>query len=193
MFESESFQIDMGDPNDVRAKVPRAREILAKKEAALKEQTEDVAEWRVFVQLLERRAGSPDEAASTAGNDETDDAASTGESKPEGKERVSVDFTGVETVLDGVVRTVNEQNRPIRSREVAELLRREGNFEGLQNDTVSNSLYYAAERAEPPRVRKMAARGVYAPLETTAGGDDSVPVQRSGSYRSAFDSVPVTG
>jgi hypothetical protein len=67
-------------------------------------------------------------------------------------------------VLDAAVRIINEQNRPIRSKEVAEFLRASGKFEGLTNDTVSNALYYASERAEPRRVRKLEKRGYYAPL-----------------------------
>jgi hypothetical protein len=164
MNRSESFPIDIADRADVRAKLPRARAILTQRDRALKEALDDMESWKTLVELMEHIAGADDESD----DDENTEGQASEQPEPQGSPPVSgpitVDFSGVETLLDAVVRTVTEQNRPIRSREVAELLRGEPQFARVQNDAVSNSLYYAAERADPRRVNKLPQRGVYAPL-----------------------------
>ena len=159
MSQSQSFPVDLLNREDVREKLPRAREIATEKDARAAVASKDAAQWTSFLQLLVERAELPDEPE-TAADDLNGDA----------PKRLYIDFSGVESLLDAVVRTVNEQNRPIRSKEVAELLRASGKFEGLTNEAVSNSLYYASERAEPPRLRKLEKRGFYGPI------DESLPV-----------------
>jgi hypothetical protein len=162
MNRSESVPVDIADPEDVRAKLPRVRQILASKEDRHLREAKDVEAWRARVALFEQIASTEDEA-------EVSDA------QPQKPPRsITFDFTGVDSVLDAAVRTVNEQNRPIRSKEVAELLRASGRFEGLTNDVVSNTLYYASERADPPRVRKLEKRGFYAPLQPVRIDEPSV-------------------
>ena len=158
MSHSQSFPVDLFDLNDVRAKLPRARKILTHKEAEDAAAAKDTAQWRSFVRLMEERVELPD----AADPEPPDEASSTDHSSAD--QSITLDFRGVESVLDAAVRTVKEQNRPIRSKEVAELLRSSGKFQGLTNETVSNALYYASERAEPRRVRKLPTRGFYGPL-----------------------------
>jgi hypothetical protein len=158
MSQSQSFPVDLFDLDDVRVKLPRAREILTQKEAKDAAAARDTSQWRNFVRLMEERAELQDDAAPPEPSDSAPSVDHDATGQP-----VAIDFTGVESVLDAAVRTVNEQNRPIRSKEVAELLRSSGKFDGLTNETVSNALYYAAERADPRRVRKLTKRGFYAP------------------------------
>lgn len=189
MSQSQSFPVDLLDLDDVRVKLPRAREILTQKEAQDTAAARDTSQWRAFVELMEERAERPSAADPEPPDDAPrTDPGATGQS-------FTVDFTGVETVLDAAVRTVNEQNRPIRSKEVAELLRSSGKFEGLTNETVSNALYYASARADPRRVSKLGKRGFYAPLSPPE------PPDASRSSVSAFvsrsiaisDSAPAEG
>jgi hypothetical protein len=156
MSRHESLPVDIADPEDVRAQLPRARNILAEKEDRHHREAKDVETWRARVALFEQIAGAEDAPEVIE--------ADTGDQEQVEPGTIVVDFTGTESVLDAAVRTVNEQNRAIRSREVADLLRATGEFEDLTNIVVSNALYYASERADPRRVRKLTKRGFYAPL-----------------------------
>jgi hypothetical protein len=185
MSQSQSFPVDLLDREDVRAKLPRARAIGAEKEARAAATAKDVSQWRSFLQLLEERAELPTETEKTdAGGDGTDEVI---DAETTTERRLTIDFSGVESVLEAVVRTVNEQNRPIRSRDVAELLRTSGRFDGVTNEAVSNALYYASERALPRRLEKLEKRGFYAPLSPT-------PVHAYVSQtRHVSDSAPARG
>ncbi len=64
--------------------------------------------------------------------------------------------------MNQAVAIVDRDNRPIRPREVAAILKQEG--VDIDNNTAASALYYAALRATPPRIRKLTIRGLYAPL-----------------------------
>lgn len=64
--------------------------------------------------------------------------------------------------VDLVVGVVNEHGSTIRAVEVANILRDRGH--DISNNTVSNSLHYAAHRAKPQRIVSAEGRGQYAPL-----------------------------
>jgi hypothetical protein len=158
---SDSLQVDIGDPTDVRAKLPKAEAILQVKESRERDASAQAQAWRARVELFRTIAG---EATPEQDADASDE-------RPRSGQPIPVDFGDVETPLDAAVRTLNELNRPARAKEVADLLRESGKFVDLSNDTVSNALYYAAERAEPRRVAKLDKRGWYAPLAVLAGPD----------------------
>jgi hypothetical protein len=152
-MENESLQVDFADRHDIRAKLPRARKILERKEDELRAKTDDVESWRGFVELLETRAGSvpaDQEPAAPSGTAEP-----TPQSPPPGER-------SADQPLDLVVEVVDREVRPIRAREVKAILNAEG--VDIGGDAVSSALYYAANRAVPPRIRKLPERGFYAPL-----------------------------
>jgi hypothetical protein len=151
--------IDFADRADIRAKLPAAEGRLADLEAALREQAQEVEDWREYVAVLKRRAELG--PANTPSAAEVADAPlpSPSDLPP----------------LDLVVEIVDRENRKIRSRDVAAILRSEGH--DMSNMAVSNALFYGAKRADPPRVQAAPGRGFYAPLHYNpfldeAGGDE---------------------
>jgi hypothetical protein len=137
--------IDFADRADIRAKLPAAEGRLADLEAALREQSEEVEDWREYVAVLRRRA----ELGSS--------------SVPAAKVAEAPSLSSSDLPpLDLVVEVVNRENRKIRSKDVAAILRSEGHV--MTNMAVSNALFYGAKRAERPRVRAALGRGFYAPL-----------------------------
>jgi hypothetical protein len=60
-----------------------------------------------------------------------------------------------------VVAVVNREVRKIRPQEVAQILQKEGH--DVSGDSVSNSLWYAAEKLDPKPIQRV-GRGFYAPL-----------------------------
>lgn len=144
-MEQESLPVDFADDADLRAKLPRAKAILVRKEERLRSAQTDVESWRDLVRLMEQRGGvaldGPVDSAATA----------IGSMSPDQGQ-----------LVDHVVNIVENFGKPVRARDVSEALRTAG-FD-VTNDTVSNSLYYAAIRATPRRISKLVARGMYAPL-----------------------------
>jgi hypothetical protein len=151
--DDESLIVDLTNPEDARAKLPRARQILDRKEARLRERTADVESFRRVVETLGLIAG----VAGPPLDDPNDGGA---ETPPEGSTPANGSVSP--QPLDLVVSVIDRVQRPIRSRDVADMLRHDGHV--IANDVVSNALYYAAERAKPPRIRKLRERGVYGPL-----------------------------
>lgn len=151
-----SLTVDFADRADVRAKLPEAKAALTRMEADLRDRQEYVDGWREFVNLLERRAGLLPPAI-VLPEPEPEPLA-----RAEGRGDVVARSSSPPQPLDLVVEVVNRETRKIRAREVTEILAMEGH--GLAKSTVSNALYYAAERADPPRVKAAQGRGFYAPL-----------------------------
>lgn len=141
--DNESLNIDFADRDDIRAKLPAARRRLENMERVLAAQQQEVEDWRLFVQMLTRRVGQAGDGASEL---EVDIVSPT--VKP----------------LDLVVEVVNREMRKIRAKDVGVILRGEGHT--ISNSAVSNSLFYAANRLEPPRLigANELGRGYYAPL-----------------------------
>jgi hypothetical protein len=149
---TDSLQINFGDVDDMRAKLPRAREILERKDAEVQRVQRSADFWRRLVETLESQV--PDAEGDISESESAD--------RPDHTEGQISDHAPSD-VLELVVGVVNTEGRPIRALEVAKILRGRGHR--LENATVSNSLHYAAKRAKPARVRKLPARGVYAPLD----------------------------
>lgn len=54
---SPSLQVNLSDPDDLRAKIPAMEQHLEEREAALKDLTQEVEDWREMVRILRSRAG----------------------------------------------------------------------------------------------------------------------------------------
>jgi hypothetical protein len=65
-------------------------------------------------------------------------------------------------LADLVAEVVNREQRKIRSREVCRILQEEGH--DVTTNGVSNALYYATNKAQPPKIKAARGRGMYAPL-----------------------------
>lgn len=146
---------DFSDRADMRAKLPAAQKRLTELEAALREQTREVEDWREIVALLMRRADQGSASSSVPEVPKGPWNLPPREAQP----------------LDLVVEVVNRDRRKIRSKDVAHILRQEGH--DLVNNVVSNALFYAANRADPPRVvgANELGRGFYAPLGFNANDE----------------------
>jgi hypothetical protein len=157
---TDSLRVDLADMDDVRAQLPRARAILARKRSALELCQADYDSFRELVGLLAKRAGMDlEETTPSADTDgETDSTDST---------------RGRGDVLGAVVELVNREPRPIRARDVKQILLGEGHV--LVGDAVRDALYYAANRREPPLIRSLPERGYYAPLSYRHPQDSLVP------------------
>ena len=169
---NDSLNIDFADRRDIRAKLPEARRILAEKEAALKIASDDVSEWRALVDVLNLRAGIV-----TSEGIEDGRVTAEAETEPELDGLAGAQQAG-SSPLDLVVGVVDRESRPIRSRDVASILRSEGI--DIDNTTVSNSLHYASHRAKPLRIRKLSARGLYAPFSYVPEDERVHPVITTG-------------
>lgn len=141
----ESLPVDLADPADIRAKLPHARAILERREAALAEAQADVVSWRDLVAYLARRAGAG------AGGDGPPSAEQDG--SPETPE------SAAPSVQELVVSVIN-QGGPARPRDVRAVLHEAGYT--LSSDSVSNALYYAAKVGKIKKSESV--RGTYAPL-----------------------------
>lgn len=145
-----SLTIDFTDRDDIRAKLPAARERLTEMERALREQSQEVDDWRILVETLTRRAEVP---IVPADKDVLEQEASNS---------VTYSQAGPVEPLDLVVEVIDREIRKIKSKDVADILRSEGH--AVENVVISNALFYAAKRAKPPRVKTAEGRGYYAPL-----------------------------
>lgn len=150
---TDSLTVDFTDRANVRAQLPHAREILERKQAAYAAMREEVTTWNDLVVLLERLAGGDGAPA----------PADTPDRQPAEDAPPAAAVAPVDQPLELVVEVVNRELRPIRSKDVAKILRNEGHE--FENVTVSNALHYAAVRAKPPRVKRTGGRGFYAPLD----------------------------
>src|SRR5437868_5761931 len=119
METTESLTVDFGNLADMRAKLPRAHEILERKEARLRTQEQDTESWRAFVAMLENLAGAPARQEQIEAGHENGNAA----------------VAPVDGNLDLVVGVVAREVRPIRALEVGKILRNEGHV--ISNAAVS--------------------------------------------------------
>lgn len=157
-----SLQVDLADPEDIRSKLPQAEQRLAGMENALAEQEREIERWRRLVGVLRSVSGT-----------------SQGGSGP-------VPETGPPPkpghMQELVVATINRFGREIRSRDVRELLKQEGH--DVTGDSVSNALWYAAERLGT--IRRGEGRGVYAPLNDRGRTEDQTEAPTAPSETQTF-------
>lgn len=127
------LQVDLADPDDLRAKVAEAEEIWAQKRQLLREVEGEVKYWEELVASLKRLGGT------TAGGDVA------GSNRPS-------------PAQDAVVEIVEREGRPMRPIEVTRRLREEG--QDVKNAAVNAALYAAAEagRLRRPGERQYAPR-----------------------------------
>jgi hypothetical protein len=143
MEDDDSLQVDLGDHTDVRAKLPRARQIVLRKEIAADEAVKERDSWRARIELLAQIAGvDPAERLL--------ERPATTEPVPESPSRGSD--------ADVVVGVVEREARTISAADLREILRQEG-YE-LSAEAVANALSYTTRQGRIQRVR----RGFYAPL-----------------------------
>jgi hypothetical protein len=137
-MESDSLQVDLGNRDDVRAKLPAARQILERKERRLADYQADVDFWRGHVEYMTRVAGLA----------------------PEARDQSQSERSREQSPVELVAAVVNDHGRKIRSRDVATTLRDRGH--DVTNTSVSNALYYAASDRGGNRIQQI-GRGWYAP------------------------------
>lgn len=149
--------MDFADRDDIRAKLPMAEQILRDMERSIREQLAEFDSWKTYVELLRERVGArappPPIPASVLPRATPPSAVETASSQPD-----STDQGGRPQLQDLVVDALNRVGRPIRAKDLREILLSEGH--DLSPDSVSNALWYAAERlGTVVRVK----RGTYAP------------------------------
>jgi hypothetical protein len=146
-----SLPIDLADPADVRAKLPRAMAILAEKERELEALQKEIALWRSHVKYL----------------DEIATLTAPKFSVKQMTERIAIGLVAVAAAVtsaaelksrsDQIVSVVENAGRPIRAKDVHEALVASG-F-AVDAEVVQNALYYAASTGRLERL----VRGTYAP------------------------------
>lgn len=151
-----SLPVDLADRNDIRDKLPLAERILQEMEMAVREQVAELESWRELVGVLRARVGATAQPpvltppstrpASPAAAQERSDP--TGDPTP-----------GRAQLQEVVVNALNRVGKPTRSRDLRDILAEEGHE--LSTESVSNALWYAAERL---RTIVKVRRGIYAPL-----------------------------
>jgi len=162
----DSLPIDFTDPEDIRAKLPTAKRQLEVMEAAFRKQAGEMEDWRDYVGMLVRRAERLGVVDTSAASDETQ---GTDPADPETTPKTQEQRRpAAGQPVDLVVEVVNREIRKIKAKAVADTLRSEGH--DLPNVTVSNSLFYAAKRVSPTRIKVAEGRGFYAPLGYVEGG-----------------------
>jgi len=157
----DSLPIDFTDPEDIRAKLPRAKRQLEVMEAAFRKQAGEMEDWRDYVRTLVRRAERLGVVDAPAASDETQ-GTGPADPDPEATPKTEERPPAAGQPVDLVVEVVNREIRKIKAKAVADTLRSEGH--DLPNVTVSNSLFYAAKRVSPARIKVAEGRGFYAPL-----------------------------
>jgi hypothetical protein len=161
-----SFPVDLTDRADIRAKLPQAREILARRQRDLEAAAREVRVWERVLANLELLAGETDpfsviELDPEVIDPDMDEPIERDEAEDAG------DGTAAAGTTDLVVEVVNRADRAIRSKDVRETLSHEGH--DLTNDQVANALYYAATNLKS--IARTGRRGYYAPLLWHANGE----------------------
>lgn len=135
MSPQPKLQVNLADPDDIRAKVSDAEKVLAKKQQVAREAQEDADHWEDLVRSLKEMAGiiSVDEKAAS--------------NRPS-------------PAQDLVVKIVMQEGKPMRPVEVAERLEAAGH-EVASNNAVNAALYAAAQAG---RLRRPGPRQYAPPL-----------------------------
>ena len=157
----DSLPIDFMDPEDIRAKLPTVKRQLEVMEAAFRKQAAEIEDWRYYVGMLTGRAERLGVLDASAASDETQ-GTGPADPDPETTPRTEDRRPAAGQPVDLVVEVVNREIRKIKAKAVSDILRSEGH--DLSNVTVSNSLFYAAKRVSPARIKVAEGRGFYAPL-----------------------------
>ena len=135
MSPQPKLQVNLADPDDIRAKISDAENVLAKKRQVAREVQDDADHWEDLVRNLKEMAGivSVDEKAAS--------------NRPS-------------PAQDLVVRIVMQEGKPMRPVEVAERLEAEGHYVA-SNNAVNAALYAAAQAG---RLRRPGPRQYAPPL-----------------------------
>jgi hypothetical protein len=149
MEPSQSFKVDLADPQSLPEKLSEAEGTLKEMEAALAAQLGEVMRWRQLVGTLRQLAGSANGSVVEVGDQ-------------------AQHLTELQACVAGVV---NREVRKIRAREVTDILNAENI--AVSNESVSNCLWYLAEKVQPSPIQRV-GRGFYAPhaykeVELSAG------------------------
>jgi hypothetical protein len=161
MSDLPSLPVDLSDPKDIRAKLPRAERILERLEREVAASQDRLARWLLLVEGLRSVAGAT--TRTSAATEATAAASAANVGSPPATEDETSDTAkaaGRAQMQDLVVGRLNEHGQPIRSRDLHRMLVEEGHPD-LTPDSVSNALWYAAERL---RTARKLGHGVYAPL-----------------------------
>jgi len=141
MDSSISLKVDLANPEIIEEKLPEAEAALARLQEEFAQKKDELAHWHnlvVWMQAMVRAAsGEPAVVPSSQPNQH---------------------LTELQAM---VVEVVNREMRKIRAKDVTAILQSEGHR--IPGDTVSNTLWYVAEKVSPPPIRR-AGRGFYAPL-----------------------------
>jgi hypothetical protein len=149
MSDLDHLQIDLADPADIRAKLPRIQAILEFKRQAANAAVRDLENFHLLAERLEIIAGVRDEPPKS-------DSARKRKSAP---------------AQDAVVAAINRSKQPVNPVAVYEMLKADG-FPVKNPNAVNSALYAAANNG---RIKKH-GHGLYAPLEfESAPGDELIP------------------
>jgi hypothetical protein len=167
MNPPRSLQVDLADRKDISAKLPEAERVLALMEQELEEKQRDIDSWRDLVGVLRGIVGKE-----AHGNAHVPQSAPPSAPAPALPQSYS-------PMQDLVVGIVERENREIKAKEVAQILRSEGHE--LASDSISSALWQASK--DDKRIRRL-GRGLYAPLirEDTP---DQAPTQAT-QYRNTL-------
>jgi hypothetical protein len=169
MHAPESLPVDLASPADIREKLPEAEAILARMEEELREQQREIDRWRKLVDVLRSVAGAAEPANGAAPR--TDPAPAPAPVPPPATRSAESEAereTESAQPQDLVVEVVNREVREIKSKDVQSILAGEGHV--LKMDSVSNALWYAAEKSN---LIQRTRRGWYAPRAFRALNLDS--------------------
>jgi hypothetical protein len=175
MNAPHSLPVDLADRQDILAKLPEAEKILNLMERGVEDQQRELDRWRDLVGILRSIAGKPQGSAQGSRGPAT------------------ATVPSAAPMQDLVVEVMDREVRPLRAKEVSEILRGEGHE--LTSDSVSNALWQASKGNK--RIRKLRGRGVYAPLAYTESETTNAPVpvgsdanDREASYAPAYPPYP---
>lgn len=181
-FTDFQLQVNVANPADVREKLPRAEKLLADMEREVSALQARVHRWRLLVDGLRSVAGLSDAVASIPASP----SASKDVTAPTAAAPASA---GGRAQMQGIIlEAMTEIGRPIKSSALRDYLASRGHEFPL--DSVSNALWYAADRGNIRKVQ----RGIYAPLDSDPMPDVAPPapatVESNGMARpeSAFAS-----
>jgi len=157
----KGLAVDFADPEDMQAKLPRAWDCRDVAEATFAAAKKDMEFWTDVIRVLSERVGANPSVDPRPGSDR--EVSSEQPPDHEGRRPEVVPPPEAASPLELVVEVMNREARKLRSKDVTQILQREGH--DVSTDQVSNALYYAAVTAKPPRIWRPPGRGFYAPFD----------------------------
>lgn len=173
-MDTDSLQVDLGNRDDVRAKLPLAKRIRERKRAIANEAVADAEFWDGHVEYMSRIAGLDPEPHAEPKPDVPDEPRELDRDDVEHEQTGSLgpaaSSRNTEKTPPGplAVEVVNREARKIRLKDVQRILEREGHT--FSEDAVRNALYYASQKRGGHKI-KAAGRGWYAPLAYDESGE----------------------